>query len=323
VVSSSQPKKGSDVAHLGIDLSSYQGDISPAVAAGLKNAGIEFAFVKATQGGGTNGYTNPDAHQQVNALRVAGIRVGLYHFVTVADTVSDQVQHFLPFAQALGGSDLPLALDIEQTDPAGWADLATKVMAIAMQIEAEPTVVRCPLALLYANLNFYRNLVGFPWGRLVWLADPNPGAPHEPCLVLQSAPRPEGGLSNVDPDVFQGTEAQWVAFVSSGQTPVVTGGTGTAPQPAPVPSPPVPTPTAPTPKEFDMSTLPTLQSGSKGDEVKSVQALLKAKFNQVGVTVDGDFGPVTESAVKTLQAFFKVVDDGVVGPTTWDLLLAA
>ena len=72
-----------------------------------------------------------------------------------------------------------------------------------------------------------------------------------------------------------------------------------------------------------MSTLPTLQSGSNGDEVKSVQALLKAKFNQVGVAVDGDFGPVTESAIKTLQAFFKVVDDGVVGPTTWDLLLAA
>ena len=311
------------MAHLGIDLSSYQGDISPAIAGELRAAGIEYAYIKATQGGGTNGYTNPLAPQQVNALRTAGIHVGLYHFVTIADTVGDQVQHFLPFAQALGGSDLPLALDIEQTDPSGWQDLASKVVGIAMQVESEPSVVRCPTAMLYVNLNFYHNLAGFPWGRLVWLADPNPGAPHEPCLVLQSAPRPEGGLSNVDPDVFQGTEAQWSAFISSGQTPVVAGGSTPAPQPAPVPSGPTPTPPAPTPKEFDMSTLPTLQSGSNGDEVKSVQALLKAKFNQVGVTVDGDFGPVTESAVKTLQAFFKVVDDGVVGPTTWDLLLAA
>ncbi len=191
------------MTHLGIDLSSYQGDISPAIAGELRAAGIEFAYVKATQGGGTNGYTNPLAPQQVNALRTAGIHVGLYHFVTIADTVGDQVQHFLPFAQALGGSDLPLALDIEQTDPAGWPDLASKVVAIAMQIESEPSVVRCPTAMLYVNLNFYHDLAGFPWGRLVWLADPNPGAPHEPCLVLQSAPRPEGGLSNVDPDVFK------------------------------------------------------------------------------------------------------------------------
>jgi len=307
------------MAHYGADLSVFQGDITSQEIAAMKAAAVEFVFIKATQGGGTNGYQSPDAPQQVKALRDAGFHVGLYHFFTPTDTPSSQAQFFLGMAQALGGSDLPLAIDSETAAPGGWPQLASEMLAMAMQIESEPSVVRCPLAILYVNLNYYDNLAGFPWGRLVWLADPNPGAPHKPCLVLQGAPRPEGGFSSIDPDTFLGTEAQWAAFISSGEAPV-----GPSPAPKPVPAPPTPVP-PPTAQEFDMATLPTLNSASPpGSNVtKSVQALLRDKFGQALGPPNGNFGVDTEQGVKNVQAFFKLTVDGVVGPATWAVLLTA
>jgi hypothetical protein len=54
----------------------------------------------------------------------------------------------------------------------------------------------------------------------------------------------------------------------------------------------------------------TLSIGSKGDEV----ALLQKKL---GVEADGDFGPVTEKAVKDFQSKHNLEPDGIVGPKTW------
>lgn len=53
-----------------------------------------------------------------------------------------------------------------------------------------------------------------------------------------------------------------------------------------------------------------LKKGSKGESVKTLQDFLK-------ITVDGNFGPKTESAVKSYQKKNGLVVDGVVGPKTW------
>lgn len=65
---------------------------------------------------------------------------------------------------------------------------------------------------------------------------------------------------------------------------------------------------------------PTIQLGSTGAAVERAQQLLTAKFNHP-LTIDGDFGPLTEAAVKDVQEFFKVTVDGVVGPVTWSILI--
>jgi peptidoglycan hydrolase-like protein with peptidoglycan-binding domain len=53
--------------------------------------------------------------------------------------------------------------------------------------------------------------------------------------------------------------------------------------------------------------------------VRRLQGLLTAAGSPV--TIDGDFGPRTESAVKAEQSQAHVAVDGVVGQTTWTKLL--
>lgn len=55
------------------------------------------------------------------------------------------------------------------------------------------------------------------------------------------------------------------------------------------------------------------------DAVKELQTLLKGYGYRV--QVDGGFGPYTENVVKLFQASKGMTADGVVGPTTWAILL--
>lgn len=64
---------------------------------------------------------------------------------------------------------------------------------------------------------------------------------------------------------------------------------------------------------------PLLKRGSKGEDVKRLQRLLRF----TGPDVDGDFGADTESSVKAFQSKHKLVVDGKVGGYTWRALQAA
>ena len=66
--------------------------------------------------------------------------------------------------------------------------------------------------------------------------------------------------------------------------------------------------------------LPTLSRGDQGEHVETLQALLRARSHPE-VTMDGDFGPTTEKAVKAVQRWGGVTADGEVGPKTWPVLL--
>lgn len=65
---------------------------------------------------------------------------------------------------------------------------------------------------------------------------------------------------------------------------------------------------------------PTIQKGSQGASVKLLQERLNAKGFHV--TVDGDFGPGTETAVEQFQAANNLTADGIVGSMTWTLLMS-
>lgn len=107
-----------------------------------------------------------------------------------------------------------------------------------------------------------------------------------------------------------GGELMWVAGLLNNAPPQpFNSGDGT--QPAPSPNPP-PAPTD-----------PILRVGSTGPAVSDWQAWLN-QWTQAGLAVDGDFGPLTEAAVRRFQEFWhghnpEIVVDGIIGPQTWDL----
>ncbi len=40
------------------------------------------------------------------------------------------------------------------------------------------------------------------------------------------------------------------------------------------------------------------------------------------ITADGIFGPATENAVRAFQRLFGLTEDGIVGPRTWERIVA-
>jgi len=62
-----------------------------------------------------------------------------------------------------------------------------------------------------------------------------------------------------------------------------------------------------------------LRLGSKGRNVSELQRLLQARgFFKGNITVN--FGPITEAAVMAFQKANGLLDDGIVGPRTWNKL---
>jgi lysozyme len=106
----------------GIDVSAYQKDISWEA---IKNAGLEFGFIKATEG---TTYKNKHYPRHRRAAGRRGIPVGAYHFAhpDFDDGPEAEADHFLEAADPRPGDLLPV-LDLERkgsspTDTARWAN---------------------------------------------------------------------------------------------------------------------------------------------------------------------------------------------------------
>jgi hypothetical protein len=68
-----------------------------------------------------------------------------------------------------------------------------------------------------------------------------------------------------------------------------------------------------------MATWPIVKSPDTGENVRTVQYLLKS--HGANVAVDGSFGAATKAAVKSFQTAHQVTSDGIVGNATWPKLV--
>ena len=94
----------------GVDVSTYQGEVDWASLAGQ---GVDFAFIKATEGSGLK-----DVRFAENwaGAQAAGVRPGAYHFFSYDSPGETQAQNFIETVPVTPGS-LPPVVDIEFTDP--------------------------------------------------------------------------------------------------------------------------------------------------------------------------------------------------------------
>lgn len=81
-----------------------------------------------------------------------------------------------------------------------------------------------------------------------------------------------------------------------------------APAPKPTPAP-TPTPTR-----------PTIRRGANGPFVTYLQSRLVSLGYFRGYSPNGNFGPVTDHAVRSFQSAQHIAVDGIVGPITWSRL---
>jgi lysozyme len=91
----------------GIDVSHYQGTID---WARVRADGVDFAYVKATEGGD---FTDPAFTILSEGARRAGVRVGAYHYFTFCTGGAAQARQFLAVTGGPKQGDLPPVVDLE------------------------------------------------------------------------------------------------------------------------------------------------------------------------------------------------------------------
>jgi lysozyme len=193
----------------GIDVSHYQGTVNwPEV----RQAGIEFAFAKATDG---LTWTDPQFAVNWPAMKAAAILRGAYHFFEPADDAAAQAQFFLQTVQLASG-DLPPALDVETAGTSGtvpWAGVETWLQTVAAATGVQPFLYIDPT--FAAEYGAPASLAAYP----LWIADYDVAQPTLPAgwstwLIwqhTQSGTVP-GVIGNVDLDLLNGPIAKLVAL---------------------------------------------------------------------------------------------------------------
>lgn len=147
----------------GIDVASYQ-------AGELDLGGLDFMFVKATEG---TTYVNPEQKAQAEQAREAGLAVGFYHFLHPG-FIRDQASYFVEQCDSVYGD--MLVVDWETTESGNSASCEEKDQFLAVVKELRPAHHKIGL---YCNTDFWLNIdTTSQCGDFLWIAAP--GVTHPP-----------------------------------------------------------------------------------------------------------------------------------------------
>lgn len=189
--------------------------------------------------------------------------------------------------------------EIEQyvdTENRSWAQVAGNADYISVETEGEPTEPLTPAQVIaFARV-------------LVWCHQTH-GVP----LAITDTPGERGLITHGDGGAAWGGHTGCPGDLRKAQRAAILAAAGT-PNP---PAPPTPGP-APAPVPSGGFMPPTLKPGSVSGAVRSLQTLLN--MHNARLTVDGVFGPGTETGVKNYQHIMGLTVDGIAGPATWTAL---
>lgn len=134
----------------GVDVSHLEGVIDWQQ---VKDAGIAFAFIKATEG---NSFVDPMAQTNLAKCREVGIVAGMYHFYRHDVDPAVQAAHFLKSLSAREPGDLLPAIDVEGQDDGGGSsnypsdEVVHRVKDVIDAVEKE--IGRAPMIYTYPSV---------------------------------------------------------------------------------------------------------------------------------------------------------------------------
>ena len=205
----------------GIDVSRYQGKID---WASVRNAGTQFAFIKATEGGD---YVDPRFYENWVGARRAGVPRGAYHFMFWCRPSHEQAAWFKRNVPA-DPEALPPVLDLEwnghsRTCPFKASREAALEHTKYMLREMEAHTGKRPI--IYTDIPFYREILeGELQDYPMWVRS-TAAEPHEryaghagrrwTMWQYTTTGRVPGINGDVDRNAFYGGEQEWATFLAT------------------------------------------------------------------------------------------------------------
>jgi len=199
----------------GVDVSRYQGDIDWPVLAGQ---GIEFAYIKATEGSSS---IDPRFATNLAGATAAGLLVGAYHFFSFESPGATQADNIISTVPVNPGM-LPVAVDVEfyddfWTNPAPVADVRRELADLLDRLTAHYGTA----PIIYTTMDVYNRYIAgtFP-GTDIWIRD----IWREPTLADGRAWRfwqfserfrlegYSGEERYIDLNVYAGDRGQWEQY---------------------------------------------------------------------------------------------------------------
>ncbi len=215
-LSDKKPHKGVAEAHKmpvqGIDVSYYQGDIDWRK---VRDAGIHFAYIKATEGGDR---FDPKFRDNWRATKQAGIARGAYHFMYWCRPASEQATWYKAHVPE-DDDALPPVLDVEWTThsktcsrriPRANAIAKIKVMLKAMEAHSGKRPI------IYTDPKFHREVLDGEFNNYHFWLRSVAAKPEEIYRArdwafwqFTTTGRVRGVTGPVDRNSFNGTRADW------------------------------------------------------------------------------------------------------------------
>lgn len=134
---------------LGVDVSSYQEHVD---FAKLREQGVEFAYIKATEG---TSHVDSSFAEKWQAAADTGVLTGAYHFFSYGESGAAQAESFIKTVGELSGRLIP-AVDMELSmkevqDPPAVSDVVKGLKAFLAVVEEKYGVK----PLIYAQKDYY------------------------------------------------------------------------------------------------------------------------------------------------------------------------
>lgn len=290
----------------GIDISNHQGSMN--LASVLKQTNTDFVICKATEG---LNFVDKYCDKFMVTAQNAGKQIGFYHFAhPEKNSARAEADFFVKQSRGYFNKGIPV-LDWESSGKSNvkwakeWLDRVYSITGVKPVIYMSESVV---------NAYNWKAVADAGYG--LWVAkyrdysiDRNydmSTAGKKPVVKWwdfymmwqwTSVGRLNGYSGNLDCDAFYGDRNAWDAYVKCAE--ITTGGVEVE-------------------KIYAYTALaaelPILRQGAKCNAVRLIQMV-------VGASVDGSWGPETESKVKAWQAEYKLETDGLFDKADWQVVL--